>query len=1145
MICGLALATVLPASAAPRQSPDGVWEQLDAMPAAQQQRKPWVRPPKARPVKLQRAALGRVLTRVQPEGAEPTEIQLPMPDGSFARFKITESLVMAPALAARYPNIKTYAGRGVDDPAATIRLDWTPAGFHAQVLSPRGAVYIDPYTQGDTEHYSSYQKRDYRKEADSWVCLARGGDAPANAATADGGTAARSGATLRTYRLACSATAEYTAYHGGTVESGLAAIVTAVNRVTGVYETELAIRLVLVANNDLLVFTAPATDPFTNDNASSLLTQNQSTCDSLIGSANYDIGHVFSTAGGGLAGLGVVCVTGSKARGETGLTAPTGDAFYIDYVAHEMGHQFGANHTFNSETSHCSGGNRNAATAYEPGSGSTIMAYAGICGADDLQPHSDPYFHSVSFDEIIAYVAASGTCSANTPTGNTAPSVTAGASHTIPVNTPFALTATGSDSDGDALTYCWEERDLGAAQTLTSADNGASPLFRSFNPTNTATRVFPKLSALLNNTNSVGERLPTTARPLKFRVTARDNRASGGGVNSSDLSLTVTTNAGPFVVTYPNTSMTLSGAVTVTWDVAGTAAAPVNAANIHLRLSTDGGWTYPLLLAANLPNDGAQTVVLPNITTTQARLMVEAADNVFFDVSDANFTIVPGEPTPFLTGAGGALVAESCLPGNSAPDPGEPVTFSFALGNTGSGNTSNLVATLLPVGGITNPGGPQTYGVVTAGAAAVSRTFTLTPTGSCGGTVAAVLQLQDGATDYGLVTNLFTLGATSSQVHAATNSAGISIPQRGAASPFPSTINVSNVTGAVTKVTVTLAGLSHSYPDDLDILLVGPTGQKVMLLSDAGGGTDLADVNLTFDAGGAALADAAITSGTYQPADFESGDSMSSPAPDGPYGTALGVFSGADPNGTWSLYVQDDSAKDSGNLVSWRLNITTSQPACCQHTNQPPTITAAVVGPAAPATTNDLVAVVTSANDPENDNLSFAYQWQHAGTNIAFTAAMLPAAATVGGQSYRCVITPSDGQTNGTAFTTEYLLVAADADGDEMNDDWEVVMFGSLAALPVDDGDGDGFSNRQEFLAGTDPRSATSALRITSLLPGGELRFTTEAGKSYVIEYRDDMQAGTWDPLTNGVVGTGRELSVTDPDMPGLARRFYRVRLLP
>ncbi len=879
-----------------------------------------------------------------------TEINLPMPDGNTARFSVVEAPVMAPELAAKFPEIKTYAGQGIDDPSASVRLDWTPTGFHAQVLSPHGAVYVDPVYGDDAQIHVSYYKRDYSKSSDGWNCLAAGGNAAARGvgdATTSSVTAnkVQSGTTLRTYRLAVACTGEYAAYFGGTVPNAMAAIVSAVNRVDGVYETELAVRLVLVGNNNLIVYTNAATDPYSNTDANAMLAQNQTNLDSVIGSANYDIGHVVSTGGGGLALLGVVCQAGSKAQGVTGSSAPTGDSFWIDYVAHEMGHEFGANHTFNSQNGSCGGGNRNAATAYEPGSGLTIMAYAGICAPDDLQPHSDPFFHGISLDEIQTYLTSGGggSCAVTTATGNSAPTISAGANYTIPASTPFVLTATGSDPNSDPLTYSWEEMDLGPATVLTAPDNGSSPLFRPFNPTNSPSRYFPQLASVLAHTNWDEEILPTTSRTLKFRVTARDNRTGGGGVADAQMTVATVSNAGPFAVTSPNTAVSWSGARTVTWNVAGTTNAPISATGVNLFLSTNSGLAFPFLLATNVPNNGSAAVVLPNLNTTHARIKVQANGNIFYDINDVDFTVTPGSATPFIQLTGTALAQESCLPTNGVIDPYETVTVNWTLSNFGSSPTANLVGTLLATNGVYYPGAPQNYGAIGSGGS-VTRSFSFVPAGVCGGSVTGLVQLLDGSTNLGTVSTVFPLGLVQNTVvtQIFNNANAFTIVDNASASTYPSTIPVSGVALAGAKVTATIKGWSHTYASDVGMLLVGPGGQKVKLDGGAGGSASITNINVTFDdSASASLPASAIATGTYLPTDLDSTEVYNSPAPASPYGTTLAPLT-ASPNGTWSLYVEDFYSGDSGTISGgWSLKFltTTTTTNCCSTFPQPTLLT--------------------------------------------------------------------------------------------------------------------------------------------------------------------------------------------------------------
>jgi hypothetical protein len=542
---------------------------------------------------------------------------------------------MEPELADKYPEIKTYFGKLISNPAVWVRFDWTPVGFHAQVIGPDHSWYIDPYYLG--ESYASYYKQDYRSTSKAFNCFVAN-DIVQRESTK---IAPRSGDSIHQYRIAVATTGEYSQFHGGAAANALAAVTTTINRVTGIYEYEMAVRLILVANNDDIIYLNASTDPFDgNNDAYTLIDESQSVINSVIGAANYDIGHTFSTGAGGLAGLGVVCSDARKASGVTGSPSPVGDPYDVDYVAHEIGHQFGANHTFNGAIGNCGGDNRNASTAYEPGSGSTIMAYAGICGADDLQSHSDPIFHSASYDEIMSYINSSAgrSCGSSSALDNAIPSVNAGSDFTIPLNTPFVLTGSAVDADsGNALVYLWEERDLGPQATLSAADDGRIPLFRTYTQTSSNQRYFPKWQTLLNNTSDNAEKLPQLARTMSFRLTVRDGE---GGVDADNMQVTVDGGSGPFRVTAPNGGSANSGSsYTVTWDVANTTAAPVSCAQVDILLSTDAGGHFDRILATATNNDGSHTLTMPDVTATKARVMVRCSNNIFFDISDGDFAL--------------------------------------------------------------------------------------------------------------------------------------------------------------------------------------------------------------------------------------------------------------------------------------------------------------------------------------------------------------------------------------------------------------------------------------------------------------------------------------------------------------------------
>ncbi|MCH2193114.1 reprolysin-like metallopeptidase [Kordia sp.] len=575
-------------------------------------------------------------------------VQFPGAEGKMENFEVYNASIMEPTFAANYPDIQSYVAISRENTGTVIRFSTTIFGFHATVHAIGKTMYIDPFTT-DLGTYVMYAKADlYSDVQERLGCLVE-----------DSGNANRTGSNasetpaknandgqLRTFRLALACTQEYANYHidaagqsGATDAVKRATVLAAMNvsmtRVNAVFERDMSLTMTLVDNTSI-IFLAE-NDGYTDSNAGQLINQNVAIVNANIGVANYDIGHVFTTGGGGLAALGGICFSNNKAAGVTGSGNPVGDPFDIDFVAHEMGHQFGAPHTFNGSQGNCSGGNRNAATAVEPGSGTTIMAYAGICGSDNVQNNSDDHFHAISIDNMWNRLNQNPTCSNNTANGNTAPTVDAGPDYTIPYGTAFTLTGSATDPDGTTLSYCWEQVDAGVIAGVPNTTSTTDPQFRSYSPVATGDRTFPRLEDILNdNLTPAWEVIPNVARVMDFALTVRDNGTPNGGqTNRDDMRVTLA-NTGPFRVTAPDTtneSFDTNSTTTITWDVAGTTANGINTSNVNILLSTDGGQTFPTVLAANTANDGSESITFPVIFEPYCRIKIEAVGNIFFAIS--------------------------------------------------------------------------------------------------------------------------------------------------------------------------------------------------------------------------------------------------------------------------------------------------------------------------------------------------------------------------------------------------------------------------------------------------------------------------------------------------------------------------------
>ena len=599
-------------------------------------------------------------------------------------FRIKEASIMAPQLQAEYSDFRSYVGQSVKDADSQIRFSITSQGFHGMMFSPRlGTQFVDSYSFNNSS-VVVYKKSDLINNGDRWEChvddsfgLNQRLVGPKNTFEVQN---ANDGI-LRNFRLAISTTVEYSQFHwvraGVAVADPLlakrnavvAAIIVTMTRNNFVYERDLSVTMTLVTNNSSLI--SIDSDNFSNNDPGAILGENQAFIDTNIGSANYDVGHIFSTGGGGLASLASPC-TNRKAQGVTGSAAPVGDPFDIDFVAHELGHQMGAPHSFNGDAANCAGNNRSAANAYEPGSGTTIMAYAGICPPQNVQNNSDVYFHQASLNSIFNNITIGlSTCAQASLTGNVAPVAIADSDYIIPRGTPFKLVGNSTDLDGTAShTYTWEQFDLSSITGLPQENNVTGPMVRSFEGTSDKVRFIPKLEELLvNGGNSTQwEKLSSVSRNQSFVLTVRDNDTRGGQTNSDEMNVQVDANAGPFRVTSQNTGGIIwmpNTVENITWDVAGTDVNTINATNVNILLSTDGGSNFDTVLAANVPNTGAYALTVPaGIVSASCRLMVEGAGNIFFALNTKEFNINADVQIVCTTYQSGAL--GTAIPDNNA-----------------------------------------------------------------------------------------------------------------------------------------------------------------------------------------------------------------------------------------------------------------------------------------------------------------------------------------------------------------------------------------------------------------------------------------------------------------------------------------------
>ncbi len=711
-------------------------------------------------------------------------VALPMANGLMEEFSVLKTSPMAPELEAQHPEILTLLGTSLYTAGMQVRITVSPYwGLRAMIIRPdKGYELVQPVALGQNQYYMAYDPIHEPRhplagtlptkiekpldvsnlKTNSTPRFSTGEPHPEDGNLLEGAVV------LKQYNFACACTGEFSQDNGGTKDAVFQKVTEFVNMLNAIYERDINIKLLLIPESYDIIFLDPTTDPYTGTDVGGWMVQNSSAMFNVLGSTDkYDVGHVFARYLGGAA-IGVAggtCCTQTKGRGCSAWYGPPYGSDFFAIVGQEIGHMWNSGHTFNQ----CSLDSQfTYGSACEPGSGSTIMSYNGACGTNNIGGGGTAlYYHACSIAEIRNFVEnqEGSTCGIDLINGNNDPIITTPYPDNlfIPISTPFELTGLAVDPDGDTpLTYSWDEMDLGPTTPLGNPV-GNSPAFRWYEPTTNPTRTFPRIQTVISNQNTVTEVLPTYNRDYNFVLVARDNKPGGGGVGMDTVSLRSTTTAGPFHVSYPNAAVTIwkvGEFQTVTWDVAGTDNTLVNCQKVNIRLSTNGGTTNTVTLAEGVPNIGKACIQVPNNVTTTARVRVEAADNVFFDISNANFKIEQPTVANFSICAA-ALNGFLCLPNQYSTEISTAAVAGFSglvtLSATGLPNGATADFSPNPV-----PAGSASTLTISLPANAIEETFDVTVTGTSGaGTSISVVTLTSVRNDFtGLVPTLPANGAT-------------------------------------------------------------------------------------------------------------------------------------------------------------------------------------------------------------------------------------------------------------------------------------------------------------------------------------------------------------------------------------------------